>query len=148
MYNPFKPSGHYMYRQFNIQQFYVLHHTVCLCVLCGSQNKQRLFPYTTLTVWFFFITETSVYCAVRTQCLNIIQVHLRLERDINSNRWAGFKKISSLNRTDRERDTRSGLSKRQFTIRERVNRGSSVGLHTQPEVHSIQQTCCGCLQPC
>ena len=24
-------------------------HTVYLCVLCGSQNKQRLFPYTTLT---------------------------------------------------------------------------------------------------
>jgi len=23
-----------------------------LCVLCGSQNKQRLFPYTTLTEWF------------------------------------------------------------------------------------------------
>ena len=23
-----------------------------LCVLCGTENKQRLFPYTTLTVWF------------------------------------------------------------------------------------------------
>jgi len=27
-------------------------HTVYLCVLCGSQNKQPLFPYTTLTDWF------------------------------------------------------------------------------------------------
>ena len=27
-------------------------HTVHLCVLCGSQNKQRLFPYTALTDWF------------------------------------------------------------------------------------------------
>ena len=27
-------------------------HTVYLCVLCGSENKQRLFPYTTLTDWF------------------------------------------------------------------------------------------------
>jgi hypothetical protein len=27
-------------------------HTVYLCVLCGSQNKQRLFPYTTWTDWF------------------------------------------------------------------------------------------------
>ena len=27
-------------------------HTVYLCVLCGSQNKQRLFPYTILTDWF------------------------------------------------------------------------------------------------
>jgi hypothetical protein len=26
--------------------------TVYLCVLCGSQNKQRLFPYTSLTDWF------------------------------------------------------------------------------------------------
>ena len=23
-----------------------------LCVLCGSENKQRLFPYTALTDWF------------------------------------------------------------------------------------------------
>jgi hypothetical protein len=27
-------------------------HTVYWCVLCGSQNKQRLFPYTALTDWF------------------------------------------------------------------------------------------------
>jgi hypothetical protein len=27
-------------------------HAVYLCVLCGSENKQRLFPYTTLTDWF------------------------------------------------------------------------------------------------
>jgi len=47
-----KPSGHYMYRQFNIQQFYVLPTQLYSCVLCGSQNKQRLFPYTTLTDWF------------------------------------------------------------------------------------------------
>ena len=26
-------------------------HSPRLCVLCGSQNKQRLFPYTTLTDW-------------------------------------------------------------------------------------------------
>jgi len=26
-------------------------HTVYLRVLCGSQNKQRLFPYTALTDW-------------------------------------------------------------------------------------------------
>ena len=32
----------------------ILHssHTVYLCVLCGCQNKQRLFPYTALTDWF------------------------------------------------------------------------------------------------
>jgi hypothetical protein len=44
-------SGHYMYHQFNIQQFYVLPTQLYLCVLCESQNKQRLFPYTTLTDW-------------------------------------------------------------------------------------------------
>jgi len=27
-------------------------HTVYLCVLYGSDNKQRLFPYTALTDWF------------------------------------------------------------------------------------------------
>ena len=27
-------------------------HTVYLCVLCGSENKQRLFLYTALTGWF------------------------------------------------------------------------------------------------
>ena len=49
------PSGHYMHHQFNTQQFYVLP-TECIFVLCGSENKQRLFPCTTLTDWFF-ITE-------------------------------------------------------------------------------------------
>jgi len=28
-------------------------HTVYLCVLCGSQNKQRLFHYASLTDWFY-----------------------------------------------------------------------------------------------
>ena len=37
---------------FNIHKFYILSHTVYVCVLCGSQNKRRLFPYTTLTDWF------------------------------------------------------------------------------------------------
>jgi hypothetical protein len=27
-------------------------HTVYLCVLCGSENKQQLFSYTALTDWF------------------------------------------------------------------------------------------------
>jgi len=31
--NPLQPSGHYMYRQFNIQQFYVLP-TQCIYVFC------------------------------------------------------------------------------------------------------------------
>jgi len=46
-------------------------HTVYLCVLCGSDYKQRLFHCTALTDWLVFITETEcVYCAVRTESLN------------------------------------------------------------------------------
>jgi len=45
------PTGYFMYGQFNVHQFYVLP-TLYLCVLCGSQNKQPLFLYTTLTDWF------------------------------------------------------------------------------------------------
>ena len=37
--------------RFNIKQFYVLH-TQCICVLCGSENKQRLFHYSALNDWF------------------------------------------------------------------------------------------------
>ena len=36
-----------MYRQYKIQQLYVLP-TQCIYVLWGSENKQRLFPYTEL----------------------------------------------------------------------------------------------------
>ena len=49
---PLKPTGHYMYHQFNIQQFHVLPTQLYLSVLCVSQNKQRLFPYTALADWF------------------------------------------------------------------------------------------------
>ena len=63
---------------FNTHKFYVLP-TQCICVLYGSQNKQRLFPYTTLTYWLVFITEMEfVYCAVRAGSLNIIYVNVRV----------------------------------------------------------------------
>ena len=51
-------------------------HTVYLCVLCGSQNKQSLLPYTTLTDWFSYTKTECVHCAVRTGYLNIIPVSL------------------------------------------------------------------------
>jgi len=41
-----------MYHQFNITRIPRSAHTLYLCVLCGSQNKQRLFRYTELTGWF------------------------------------------------------------------------------------------------
>jgi hypothetical protein len=42
-FNPLKPSGRCMHHQ--PEQSQILHsaHTVYLCVLCGSQNKQRFF---------------------------------------------------------------------------------------------------------
>ena len=40
-----KPPFHVMHQQFNIQQLYVLP-TLYLCVLCLSENKQRLVPLT------------------------------------------------------------------------------------------------------
>ena len=43
--NLLKPTGHVMHHQFNIQQLYVLP-TLYLCVLCLSENKQRLVPLT------------------------------------------------------------------------------------------------------
>ena len=67
-------SGHYMYHQFNIQQFHVLPHTAYLYVLCGSQNKTAIISLYSIN-WLVCITETEyVYCAVRTGSLYIIQV--------------------------------------------------------------------------
>jgi len=44
--NPLRFSGYLMYcRVFNTPILRSAH-TVYLCVLCGSENKQRLFPYT------------------------------------------------------------------------------------------------------
>ena len=47
-----KASGYDMYRQVQLLEILRSAHTVYLCVLCGSENKQRLFPYTALTDWF------------------------------------------------------------------------------------------------
>ena len=58
-------------------------HTVYLCVLCGSQNKQRLFPYTALTDWFY---NQDGECLLRaTDCIfncnyfTLISVHNALQ---------------------------------------------------------------------
>jgi hypothetical protein len=48
---PLKPSGHYMYRQFNIQQFYILP-PQCIYVFCVDLRKKK---------------TASVFCAVRTE---------------------------------------------------------------------------------
>ena len=43
--NLLRPNGYVMHQQFNIQQLYALP-TLYLCVLCLSENKQRLVPLT------------------------------------------------------------------------------------------------------
>ena len=45
-------SGYYIYHQILHSATLRSAHTVYLCVWCGSQSKQRLFPYTLLTDWF------------------------------------------------------------------------------------------------
>jgi endoribonuclease Dicer len=49
--NPLKPSGYYMYHLLYHTKTLHSTHTVYLCVLYGSHNKQRLFPQTALTGW-------------------------------------------------------------------------------------------------
>ena len=44
LFNPLKPTGHYMYRQFNIHQFYVLP-THCIYVICVDlRTNSHYFP--------------------------------------------------------------------------------------------------------
>jgi hypothetical protein len=59
--------------RFNVKKFYILSKQ-CVSVSYGTENKQRLFPYTTLAECFFLPEVEFVYCAVRTEYLNIIQV--------------------------------------------------------------------------
>ena len=50
-----------MYRQFNIQHFYVLPHTVYLCVLCGSENKQ---PLMMMMIYSPFFSLPNAVCFI------------------------------------------------------------------------------------
>jgi len=46
---PYSSAVYYVHHQFNIHQFYVLPtQFVYVCVSCGSENRQRLFPYRAL----------------------------------------------------------------------------------------------------
>ena len=54
--NPLQPSGHYMYRQFNIQQIYVLPtHTVFMCFVWIWEQTAIISLYN--INWLVFITE-------------------------------------------------------------------------------------------
>jgi hypothetical protein len=65
--HPLKPSGHYMYHQFNILQSYILHTRVYSCVLCWSQSSDY-FSLQHQLIGFY--NRSSVYCAVLTGSLN------------------------------------------------------------------------------
>jgi hypothetical protein len=47
--------------------------------ICGSQNKQRVFNYAAYNYLVIIIETECVYCAVRSQSLNIIQVVFSLQ---------------------------------------------------------------------
>jgi hypothetical protein len=51
--NLLMPSGHYIFYQVQQSQILLSAHTMYSCVLCGFENKQRLFPYTALTGRFY-----------------------------------------------------------------------------------------------
>jgi len=83
-----KPSGHYMYgtvvtictSQWSLYVPPVKHstillsaHTVYLCVLCGSENKQWLFPYTALTETGFYNRDEE--CLLRGTNWNSISTN-------------------------------------------------------------------------
>ena len=74
--NPSKHSGHYMYHQFNIQQFYVLPTTCIGFVWIAEQTIiTSLYSINRLVS----ITETEyAYCPVRTGPLYTIEVSYKI----------------------------------------------------------------------
>jgi len=64
--HPLQPSGHYMYRQFNIQQFYVLP-TQCIYMFCVDlRTNSDDFPLQHLLIGFYnrdltFTVQWSLY---------------------------------------------------------------------------------------
>jgi hypothetical protein len=57
--NLLKTSGYFSYYTF--KKFYMIL-ILRLCVLYGSQNKQRLLPYASLTQWFCITEVESLLC--------------------------------------------------------------------------------------
>jgi len=73
-----------MYRQFNIQQFYVLP-TQCIYVFVWIWEQTAIISLYSIN-WLVFVTERKcVYCAVRAEYLNVIQINFRprtVEKDM------------------------------------------------------------------
>jgi len=59
-----------MYHQVENSDILISAHTVCLCVLCGSENRQRAVISLYNIMLLIFITEVEcVYCAVRNESM-------------------------------------------------------------------------------
>ena len=66
----YEPSGHYMYHQFNIQQFYVLPTQTVFVFFAWIWEQTAIISLHSIN-WLVCITETeSVYCSVRAETLN------------------------------------------------------------------------------
>ena len=65
-------------------------HTVHLCVLCGSENKQRLFPYTALTGLY----NRDGMCLVRSTDWMLILGFKGLAWHFNNTKMSHFLKLS------------------------------------------------------
>jgi hypothetical protein len=81
-FSPLKPSGNYMYQQVYHYKILRSAYTVYFCVLCGSENKQRLFHCTALTEWFY--NRDGVFTAryvLPTKCIYVFCLDLRTNSD-------------------------------------------------------------------
>ena len=68
LFKPLQPSGHYMYRQFNIHNSTFCPNNVFMCFVWISEQTAIISLYN--INWLVFITEMGrVYCAVRTESL-------------------------------------------------------------------------------
>ena len=95
-FNPLQPSGHYMYHQFYIQQFYVLH-TQCIYVFCVDLRTYRdYFSIQNLTCCFLYKRfntlqpsghymyhqfNIQLFYVLHTQYIYVFCVDLRTNRD-------------------------------------------------------------------
>jgi len=69
--NPSKPSGHYTYHHFDIQNSTFCPHSVIMCFVWI--RKQTAFISLYNINWLVFITDTEcVHCAVWTGSFNIL----------------------------------------------------------------------------
>jgi len=76
--NNLKPSGHYMYHQFNIKKLYV-QPTQCIYVFCVDlRTNSDYFPIQHWVARLY--NRDGVYCAVRTVFVYVIQVNISLSR--------------------------------------------------------------------